>query len=166
MGYFYFYGSLIFIAVIIQSLAVLPEFAFGIHPDLLLIVLTMGAINYGKTAGGVLGFTAGLLQDWFSGGLFGIHAVSKTITGYLCGFLKNHIYQDHFLTPPVITVLATIVNQLLILFFTNLLLEVTVLKQLLITIIIPLAIYNAIISLLFYPLISKLESLLARRKFW
>ena len=166
MRYFSLYGILIIIAVILQSLSIFPEIFSGIHPDFLLIISVMVAINYGRTVGGGLGFIAGLLQELFSGGLFGVHSISKTITGYLCGFLKEHLYQNHFLVPPLITLLATITDQLLILFFTNVFTEILVLKHIVKTVIIPLAIWNSIISLFLYPLIYKLESLITRRKFW
>ncbi|MBM7556183.1 rod shape-determining protein MreD [Halanaerobacter jeridensis] len=166
MGYLSFYGVLIIIAVIVQSLPISYEIFSGIHPDFLLIISTMVAVNYGRTAGGVLGFLAGLLQDWFSGGLFGIHAISKTLTAYLCGFLRENIYQHHFLTPLLITLFATVVNQVLILMFTKLLVEILVLKEVTKEVIVPLAIWNSIISLFVYPMIYKLESILIRRKFW
>lgn len=166
MGYLSFYIVLIILAVIVQSLPISYDFISGVHPDFLLIIITMAAVNYGRTTGGVLGFIAGLLQDWFSGGLFGIHTISKTITAYLFGFLKENIYQQHFLTPPLITVLATVVNQALILMFTKLLVEIIVLKEVAKEIILPLAIWNSIISLVIYPVIYKLERILTRRKFW
>ncbi|MFO7819922.1 MAG: rod shape-determining protein MreD [Halanaerobacter sp.] len=166
MGYLYFYSILIFLVVILQSLPISYDFFSGVNPDFLLIISTAAAVNYGRTAGGVLGFVAGLLQDWFSGGLFGVHALSKTITAYLCGFLKENIYQHHFLTPPLITLLATLVNQFFILIFTKILVDIIVLKQVTREIIIPLAIWNSIISLFIYPILYKLDGILTRRKFW
>jgi rod shape-determining protein MreD len=126
----------------------------------------MAAINYGRTVGGSLGFIAGILQDWFSGGIFGIHSLSKVITGYLCGFLRDHIYQKHFLTSPVVTLFATLLDQGLILIFSSLLVRIEVLQYGIKTVVIPLAIWNAIIALFIHPLIYKLESLLNRRKIW
>lgn len=166
MSYFWFYGFLIVLAVIMQSLSVPNDFFSGIHPDYLLIISTMAAVNYGRTTGGILGFVAGLLQDWFSGGLFGVHAISKTITAYICGFFKENIYQNHILTPPLITLVATVVNQGFILIFTKFFLEVTILKHVIKEIIIPSAMWNAVISLFLYPIIYKLERILIRRKFW
>ncbi|MGM0369383.1 MAG: rod shape-determining protein MreD [Bacillota bacterium] len=166
MAYFYFYTILIIIVAIIQSLALPYELVLGVRPDLLLIVSTMAAVNYGRTAGGSLGFIAGILQDWFTGGLFGIHSLSKVITGYLCGFLRDHIYQKHFLTSSVITLFATLVDQFLILVLSSLLVKIEILQYGIKTVVIPLAIWNAIIALFLYPLIYKLESLLNRRKIW
>ena len=166
MAYLVFYSILLILAVIAQSLSISYDLFSGVHPDFLLIISTVTAVNYGRTAGGILGFITGLLQDWFSGGLFGIHAITKTITAYLAGFLKKNIYQYHFLTPPLITFLATLVNQGLIVIFTKVLVEIVVLKEVTKEIIIPLAIWNSIISLFIYPIIYKVEKVLARRKYW
>ncbi len=77
----------------------------------MLIIIVVLALNKGKTAGGISGFIIGFLQDLFSGGVFGINAITKAIVGHLLGFLSKVIYQDHFIIVAVVTFFTTIVNQ-------------------------------------------------------
>lgn len=114
--FYLIYGITTIIFLILQGLASVQYFFYGITPDFLLILIIFLAVNYGRTTGGLTGFLIGFLQDLFSGGLFGINAISKAIVGYLVGFLKNNIYRDKLLLPPLVTLLATVVNQLLVVF--------------------------------------------------
>jgi len=159
------YGFLIFLALILQTTIIPYSLFYNIIPDLLLIIITLLAIYRGKTVGGVLGFITGLLQDWFSGGLFGINAISKTIVGYLFGFLKDHIYPQNIMVPPVGVAIATIINQLLVVSFTDYLLTGLSIEAVFKSVIIPLVIYNSILSIVINIVIYKIDNYLARRKF-
>ncbi|OCL25271.1 rod shape-determining protein MreD [Orenia metallireducens] len=159
------YGLLVFMAFVLQSAIIPCSLFYNIIPDLLLIIITLLAIYRGKTVGGALGFFTGLLQDWFSGGLFGINAISKAIVGYLFGFLKDHIYPQNIIVPPVGVAIATIINQLLIISFTDYLLTELSIEVVLRSVIIPLVIYNSILSVILNILIYKINNYLARRKF-
>ncbi|NIW78920.1 MAG: rod shape-determining protein MreD [Calditrichae bacterium] len=54
-------------------------------PDLILIVLVMFALQFGQSVGTTAGFLIGVLGDLISGGLLGLGALSKTITGFIAG---------------------------------------------------------------------------------
>ncbi|WP_408954914.1 rod shape-determining protein MreD [Natroniella sp. ANB-PHB2] len=131
-----------------------------ITPDFLLIVVMILSINYGKTAGGIAGFLAGFLQDLFSGGLFGINIISKTLVGFLVGFFKKKVYQDSFSLPPLILFFATVINQVLVILFTNYLFSFVTLEQAIEGVILPLATLNAGVTLVIYPFVYKIDSYL------
>ncbi|MCK8828227.1 rod shape-determining protein MreD [Natroniella acetigena] len=131
-----------------------------ITPDFLLIIVMILSINHGKTAGGVAGFLAGFLQDLFSGGLFGINIIVKTIVGFSVGILKKEVYQDSLLLPPLVLFCATVVNQIFVILFSNYLLRFVTLEQAVEGVILPLAILNAGITLIIYPFVYKVDSYL------
>ncbi|TDX49012.1 rod shape-determining protein MreD [Orenia marismortui] len=160
---YFLYGVLVLVLFILQT-ALIPSNLFNnTIPDLLLIIVTFLAINRGKTAGGILGFITGLLQDWFSGGLFGINAISKTIIGYLFGFLKKNIYPKNISVPPLVVAIATIFNQLLIIIFSDYLLSKVSIEAMIKSVVIPLLIYNSILSIIINLIINKIDNYLARR---
>ncbi|GAB6099085.1 hypothetical protein JCM16358_09640 [Halanaerocella petrolearia] len=158
------YIVIILIFLVIQGLPVFQHMFYGIVPDLLLVLLTFLAVNYGRTTGGITGFVIGILQDLFSGGLFGINAISKAIVGYFFGFLKDNIYQDKLLVPPLLSFLATIINQLLIVFFANYLVLAMSLEEIFQVVIIPLAICNSALSVVIHPILYKLGGSSDERK--
>ncbi|AGB41892.1 rod shape-determining protein MreD [Halobacteroides halobius DSM 5150] len=158
------YGFLTLLFFIVQSLSSFQNLFYGVAPDLLLILLVFLAVNYGKTAGGIAGFIMGLLQDLFSGGLFGINAICKALVGYLFGFLKGNIYQDKLLVPPFLSFLATVINQLLIISFANYLLMAMPLEEIFRVVIIPLGISNATLSVIIYPILYKLGGSIIERE--
>ncbi|WP_027338569.1 rod shape-determining protein MreD [Halonatronum saccharophilum] len=158
--YWLIYSALSIVILMFQGTIFSNSLLFKVTPDLMLIIIVVLAINKGKTAGGIAGFIIGFLQDLFSGNLFGINAITKTIVGYLLGFLSKVIYQDNFIIVAIITFFATIINQGMIIFFTGGIDIESALKE----IIIPLAIYNTIITLIIYPVVYKLDNYLARKK--
>lgn len=154
--YVFLYGLIIIIALILQTVPLIHQLFYGIVPDLLLVVLTFLAINSGKTAGGVGGLVMGFLQDLLSGGLFGTNTISKAITGYLCGFLQKTIYEKQLIVPPLVSFAATLINQVLVVFFTNYLLSLLSWPMIFKNKIIPLALCNAALAIIIYPILYKL----------
>ncbi len=49
------------------------------------------ALEEGEIYGAVMGSVAGLIQDSFSIGVFGIAGISKTIMGFLAGYISRRI---------------------------------------------------------------------------
>ncbi|MCK8815871.1 rod shape-determining protein MreD [Natroniella sulfidigena] len=155
-----FYVVLGIVFFICQSLIFSGGVLDQIIPDFLLILVMIISINHGKTAGGVAGFIGGFFQDLFAGGLFGINIITKAIVGFLVGFFKKKVYQDSLLLPPLVLFCATILNQLLVILFTDYLLRFLTLEQAVEGVILPLATLNAGITLIVYPFIYKIDSYL------
>jgi rod shape-determining protein MreD len=74
------------VALLLQTFVV-PYFEI-VHwkPDLILIILVMFAIRHGRKLASTAGFLTGVLSDFISGGLLGLGALSRTITGYAAGW--------------------------------------------------------------------------------
>lgn len=81
-----------------------------VMPDLLLIVIVYLSINNGKLFGTVAGFSGGLLLDFFSMAPFGMHALVRTVTGYVAGLFRKSINTEGILVPAVIGLSATLVK--------------------------------------------------------
>jgi rod shape-determining protein MreD len=74
----------------------------NLEPDLVLLLNTFSifvlfsAMVYGEVEGAAMGTVAGLLQDAFSHGVFGLSGVSQTITGFLAGWLSRRLNLNTF----------------------------------------------------------------------
>jgi len=84
------------------SLGIILAFAlysllFEISAELVLVinvftlVLIYLAMKKGEVYGAVYGCLCGMIQDSFSLGVFGVGGISKTVTGYLAGYVSKKL---------------------------------------------------------------------------
>ncbi len=66
-----------------------PEFSLVLNVFNLLVLYF--ALEEGEIYGAVMGSVAGLIQDSFSIGVFGIAGISKTLMGFLAGYISRRI---------------------------------------------------------------------------
>ena len=154
-----FFKGLILVVGLLIQLTILNLFTLqGLKPDLMFILVLVFALLKGAEEGAIVGFFSGLLQDIFSVGLLGVHALTKTVTGFICGILRERIFAEHILfVIPLITLLATIVkNVLMFLVLRAFGMESSDLLWNMKQVIIPEAIYNSLLSPFIYLGIKKL----------
>ena len=85
------FGLILLQISVLKHLALVKKNAV-IQPDLILIFLFLYGIRdirQSQIGSTVTGFFAGLLLDAFSGGMLGLHAFSKTIAGFLIGYIPR-----------------------------------------------------------------------------
>ncbi len=84
---------LILVVVFLTQLYLSPLLRLGnIRPDFILILLVFVSSRYGRIAGILLGFAAGLSQDVTSTlSLLGANALPKSIIGYTVGTLNGNL---------------------------------------------------------------------------
>ena len=85
---------LLVVVVVNQIYAPFSRMHLGLEPDVALIVAVFGGFMYPPVAAVALGFGAGLLQDTLSGGLIGVGALSKGLTGLLWARLWRQVIGD------------------------------------------------------------------------
>ncbi len=78
-----FPAILLLIVVLNQIYAPLSRLPGELAPDVALLVAVYGGLTYTPVGASMLGFTAGLLQETLAGGLLGVGALSKGLTGLL-----------------------------------------------------------------------------------
>jgi rod shape-determining protein MreD len=72
---------LLFVVMLNQIYAPFSLLPGELAPDLALLVAVYGGLTYSPVGAAALGFTAGLLQETLTGGLLGVGALSKGLTG-------------------------------------------------------------------------------------
>ena len=78
-------------AVVLFSVLTKISPAFTMILNVFNILVLYFAIEEGEIYGAIMGSTAGLIQDSFSIGVFGIAGISKTILGFLAGYISRRI---------------------------------------------------------------------------
>jgi rod shape-determining protein MreD len=78
--------------------------------DLVLIVVVYLALVSGPVAGLLIGSVAGLVQDSLSSGIIGIGGLSKTVVGFVAGFLGTQFIVTAPLSRFLVFVLSTVLN--------------------------------------------------------
>ena len=66
----------------------------GLEPDIALLIAVHGGGVYAPGGAAALGFAAGLLQETLAGGMLGVEALSKGLTGLLWARLWQQVIGD------------------------------------------------------------------------
>lgn len=80
------------------SIEITPN--LSVQPDLILLLLFFFGLRYSQIHSTLTGFSAGLMFDLISGSIFGLSALTKTVAGFMMGFLpREHKVQkiSHFI---------------------------------------------------------------------
>ncbi len=86
----YLKQALILIILLFLQTTLIPLFAIEmVVPDLILLWLAYIAIRFGQIEATLGGFLAGFAQDVLTTQLFGLTALTKSITGFAAGYFYN-----------------------------------------------------------------------------
>lgn len=88
-------------------LAGFDPFGLGLRPDLVLIVVVTCGLLRGPWYGAAVGLAAGLVADLFVGGVLGLGALAKMVTGFLAGLFEKLIFKDNLLVPAIAVFFGT-----------------------------------------------------------
>jgi len=80
--------------------------------DLVLLVTVYSSFGRDPLRAMLVGASAGLVQDSFSGGILGTHSFIKTLIGYVAGSLSVRLALDNPLPRLIVAACASIVNGL------------------------------------------------------
>lgn len=130
----------------------------GVKPDIVLTFIICYTLIKGNPEGTIAGIIGGIAEDIFSGIAFGINSIGCMITSFLIGSIETKIYKDSVFIPGIFTFIGTIIKELIAFLFLYLTRAQRDIVSDVLYIILPEAIYNAIIAALFYKFIAKLGS--------
>ncbi|WP_066632599.1 rod shape-determining protein MreD [Desulfolucanica intricata] len=137
--------------VILLQVTVLDLFQVaGVKPDLVLLLVIFNAFLRGSKEGAFLGFLGGLWQDILTGNYIGFNALAKMGAGYFVGLAESKLFKDSIVIVIGITLVATLASQLLYYLLLLILGIVVPPFWAFVRIIIPVALYNALLVPLFY----------------
>jgi len=127
----------------------------GVKPDLVLLLVIFNGVLKGPREGAFWGFIGGLIEDFACGHYIGLHALSKLCAGYVAGLVEVRVYKESLFVAAVVvwgtSILAGAVVYLLLATLGIFVAPV----EAFIRVIFPVAVYNALVSLLFYRLFHR-----------
>jgi len=155
-------GIAIFVSYFLQTSV--DFFALGsVKPDFLLILTVYFALYRGSFAALWIGFFGGLLQDINLGGYtnlvkqdmqyyIGTSALAKTVIGYVAGKVARDINKDATSLIVIVVFVACLLKGI-IMFFTVAIFHSSAHAASLITIVLPEALFTAILSIIWFRLL-------------
>ena len=154
---------------VIVAVALQATWLAGLHlpgqvtPDLVLILVISIGLLRGPDEGLIFGLAAGFFVDLLSGGIVGIQAVTKMAAGFLVGLLEKTIFKDNLVLPTLAVFGATVIFETFHIvmyqaFNANYHLSLTF-----VTLILPMAVYNAVLTPPLYFGVLKLDRYAAER---
>ena len=98
------------VVVLLQWLVFRRLALWGVVPDVVLLFVALTALKRGRLAGAVAGFSTGLLMDLLiNPSTLGLHALVKTVLGFVIGLFRSDQGENLRLDPVMSAVLALIV---------------------------------------------------------
>jgi rod shape-determining protein MreD len=134
-------GAFMFQAAIVPHISIM-----GAKPDVVLIVAALYGFMYGPSVGSIAGFTGGLLSNLLIGSHVGPGLLSKSIVGFFAGLVQRTIFVENIVLPMLAIFIATGLNEFIYIGFMFLMGEAIPLKLLVIKVILPSALYNALLT--------------------
>ncbi|WP_250277683.1 rod shape-determining protein MreD [[Clostridium] colinum] len=165
---YFTYIVLILINFILQTTLFNYIEIIGVKPNTMVILIVSFAFMRGEIEGGIIGFLSGLLIDSYFGQVLGLNAFIGLIIGFLCGKIFNEFYKDSILIPFFLTLFFNIFHGFLFFFFNVFLRGYPNIFTFSKNIIIPEALYTAIVSFFLYRILfainKKLEKFDRKKK--
>ena len=147
---FYLLVLLMLVALFVQVTLLGFITIWGVKPDLVLIIITFNAFLRGSKEGALIGFLGGLFEDLAVGSYIGMNALSMMAAGYLIGLAESKLYKDSLIMVSFLVWFSSFTAQVLNYLLLSMV-EVYISPGVaFISVIIPTAIYTAVVAPLFY----------------
>lgn len=134
----------------------------GIKPDFVIIMVVSYAILEGGAYSAAIGFASGLFIDILYGKALGVNAFAYMIMGYLLGQAHENVFKDSILPPALFNFTAVLVYQhiyFLMMYLTgNLLYDGLSYTGMLVKVILPQSLYNAVLGAVLYRYYLRLNN--------
>lgn len=127
----------------------------GISPNLFVILVLFLGLFAGKRVGVPMGIFLGILLDFFASKKIGISAIMLGIIGIIAGILDKNFSKDSRMTIILMTILSTAIYEVGIYILNYIIVSTNIEIILFVKILLIEAIYNAILTVILYPILQK-----------
>ncbi len=155
---------IILINYILQSTVFNYIEILSIRPNAALAIVVCYAILRGDVEGAILGFFTGLLQDIFFGRYIGFYALTYSLLGFCCGKPFKDFFREHYFIPILLALAASYLNNMAFYIFNFLLRAKLEFGYYFFKVILPEAIYTALISAVIYKILYVVNSKIELRE--
>jgi rod shape-determining protein MreD len=106
---------ILFFLALVQSTVMSRITIMGVHPDLMLMVVTAWSLLGGTQEGLLWALVGGVPMDLMSGARFGVHTLALLVVSFGTGFGQRTVFRSEILMPILVIPMATLVYELIIL---------------------------------------------------
>jgi rod shape-determining protein MreD len=104
----------LFIVTLLQSTVMTRITIIGVHPDLMLMVITSWSLLRGVQEGMLWALIGGVPMDLLASNRFGVHTLALLAVSFGSGFGERTVFRFEILMPILVIPLATLGYQLMI----------------------------------------------------
>lgn len=153
------------LAGFILQCSVFPKLAFaGIIPNIMIILTSSFGFMRGEKDGLVVGFFCGMLNDVFFGGFLGFYALVLMYIGYLNGKFSRIFYPEDIKLPIALIITSDLSYGIICYILQFLLRTRFQFSYYFSHVILPEALYTAVVTLFLYPLTLRVNERLENRE--
>jgi len=127
----------------------------GVVPNFMLLVVVTLALVEGPSAGAIAGFASGLIFELLGTGPVGPMVLVLTLTGYLAGMMHEKLFAEGWLLPLSVLFIASLGAEVAYGLILNVLGVGGSFWMAFFTKMLPAAVYNTALALLFYPWLAR-----------
>ncbi|MGH2812917.1 MAG: rod shape-determining protein MreD [Actinomycetota bacterium] len=164
MKRFVLLALLVVTAVILQSALLSRIRLFGVAPDVIALTVIALAILEGPFVGAASGFGGGVLRDVLLETPAGLSSISYLTVGYAVGSIRPYVQSTSVLVPIAAVGLGTLASGAFYVLLTFLLGGPPEPLERVARVVGLTAVYNALLTPIFFPLIRRLSSLAPRER--
>ncbi len=148
---------IIFISYILQT-TIFPHLALaGVVPNFLVVVTASFGLINGSKQGMAVGFTCGLISDFFSGTYLGIYVLIFLYIGFISGLFKRLFYGEDIKLPLLLIGASDLIYGCSIYFIMFLFRKQFSFGYYFFNVIIPEAVYTVLVSIVCYYVILRIN---------
>ncbi len=131
-----------------------------VTPNLLLAFCTCYGLMKGKKSGMYTGLVCGILMDVFFGSILGFYALFMMLFGHLSGYFHKRFFPDEIKLPLLMVFVEDLLMGCAVYVFLFLFRGKFMFGYYFINIMIPEAVFTTLVSLLIYPVIIRINTLI------
>ena len=149
-------GLFVFLSFVFQTTILQYISIFGVVPNICLVIIICLSLLKGSNKGAAVGIAIGFLYDIMFSSVLGVTALIYFFIGYFSGMFNKKVFTSTTLTPFVFTAIATVVfnlYQIMCFYLSNSKFDYF---ELFGEIVLVEIIYNSIVSIFIFKLISKI----------
>lgn len=152
-----FYFFYIFVFILLQTTLLKYAEIFGVIPNIPIVFIIVTALLRGNVEGGAVGFFTGLAVDMLFGEVLGFYALMGLYLGIIAGSLNRRLFRENLVVVVFFTFVYSVSYESMVFFINNIMTGNMQFLYALTKIILPEAIYNSLVAILFFPFLIKAD---------
>lgn len=127
----------------------------GIMPNIFAILMLYIGLYMGRTMGVIYGIAYGIFLDIWIGKNLGLTSIALAMIGFISGMFDKTLSKDNRMTVLLMGIICTVIYEVILYLMQFMILKINVEVMQFIKILLVEVIYNVLLIIILYPLMSK-----------